>query len=119
MLVGNSRWHWASRQGAELRCWHDAPPARAPREGWSDLERWAAVGAVPQELALPTERCLQLAQVPLQAAPSWLGIDRALAAWQAWREHGAAHNVMVADAGTALSITCVDQDGCFPVWVCN
>ena len=49
--------------------------------------------------------------MPLGLAPSWLGIDRALGGWQAWREHGGP--VLVADAGTVLSLTRVDGQGRF------
>jgi type III pantothenate kinase len=72
---------------------------------------WAAVGAVPESAALPAARRLPRAAVPLRAAPPWLGIDRALAGWQAWRTGGEA--VLVADAGTVLSLTRVDRDGAF------
>ena len=72
---------------------------------------WAAVGAVPESARLPPEARLQLAEVPLAAAPPWLGIDRALAGWWAWRL--AAGPVLVADAGTVLSFTRVDREGRF------
>ena len=52
-----------------------------------------------------------LAAVPLAGAPPWLGIDRALTGWQAWRHRGGP--VLVADAGTVLSLTRVDPGGCF------
>lgn len=47
----------------------------------------------------------------MQGLPPWLGIDRALVAWGAWRQQRQA--VLVADAGTALSLTRVDAVGCF------
>jgi type III pantothenate kinase len=40
-----------------------------------------------------------------------LGVDRALAGWQAWQR--SAGPVLVADAGTALSLTWIDRQGCF------
>jgi len=49
--------------------------------------------------------------VPLQGMPGWLGVDRALAGWLAWRLCGEA--VLVADAGTVLSLTRVDRGGRF------
>ena len=66
---------------------------------------------MPTDLALPSEARLQLAEVPLLAAPPWLGIDRALAGWWGWRLVAAP--VLVADAGTVLSVTRVDRDGRF------
>ena len=114
LLVGNSRWHWAERAAAGqpegLRCWHEPGPPPAP-QGWSDLEGWAAVGAVPDGLGLPPQQRLGLERVPLAEMPPWLGVDRALAGWQAWRRQG--KGVLVADAGTCLSLTWVEGRGRF------
>jgi type III pantothenate kinase len=52
-----------------------------------------------------------LADIPLQAMPPWLGVDRALVGWRAWQLSGSP--VLVADAGTALSLTRVDAVGQF------
>ena len=141
LLIGNSRWHWAVPPLAAdgpLRVWHDLPwdGDRLEREGGGSgallpvpatgaadedaipsgvasalLLGWAAVGPVPADLVLPPEARLQLAEVPLQAAPPWLGIDRALAGWWGWRL--VAGPVLVADAGTVLSFTRVDREGRF------
>ena len=118
LLVGNSRWHWAERPatgGTEvLHCWHEPgpPPLPAgPGDPWGHLEAWAGVGTLPPERPLPPERRIGLEQVPLQRLPPWLGIDRALTGWRAWSRQGGA--VLVADAGTCLSLTCIDGDGGF------
>ena len=139
LLIGNSRWHWALpplASDSPLRVWHDLPRQgdRSEREGGgtgapvpatgaadedaipSDVASafllgWAAVGPVPADLVLPPEARLQLSEVPLQAAPPWLGIDRALAGWWGWRL--VAGPVLVADAGTVLSFTRVDREGRF------
>jgi len=139
LLIGNSRWHWAVpplTADSPLRVWHDLPwhgdrseregggtGARVPATGAADedaippgvasalLLGWAAVGPVPADLVLPPEARLLLAEVPLQAAPPWLGIDRALAGWWGWRL--VAGPVLVADAGTVLSFTRVDREGRF------
>ena len=139
LLIGNSRWHWAVpplAAGSPLRVWHDLPwhGDRSEREGKGTgapvpataaadedaipagvasalLLGWAAVGPVPADLVLPPEARLQLAEVPLQAAPPWLGIDRALAGWWGWRL--VTGPVLVADAGTVLSFTRVDREGRF------
>lgn len=111
LLIGNSRWHWAARPLAAhgpLRVWHGAGPLAVESDR---LLGWAAVGAVPEDPVLPPEVRLQLAEVPLQATPPWLGIDRALAGWWAWRL--AAGPVLVADAGTVLSFTRVNREGRF------
>ena len=79
---------------------------------------WAAVGAVPPALLTPKHQRLELADVGLGQAPAWLGIDRALAATAAWQlsgEMGLARDrgVLVADAGTVLSLTLLDGTGAF------
>ncbi len=138
VLLGNSRWHWgelgawdgAIGAGASdpllplqppleppaLRCFHTsaAPqPLPIPPGRW---RAWAAVGELPRGLDLPAERRLALDQVPLGAMPAWLGIDRALVGWGAWSRQGRLSpgtSILVADAGTALSLTLVDGDGRF------
>ena len=84
-----------------------APQAR----GAGPLVAWAAVGPVPDGPRLPPDRRVHSADVPLHRAPPWLGVDRALAGWWAWRQSGAP--VLVADAGTALSLTRVGGEGWF------
>ncbi len=112
LLIGNSRWHWALASPGGLRVEHRLPPACALEPGiLDDLVGWAAVGAVPASVALPPNRRLGLEQVPLAALPPWLGLDRALAGWLAWRRHG--RGVLVADAGTVLSLTRVEGSGRF------
>lgn len=115
LLIGNSRWHWAFSGPDGLNFWHGAPgEIAAPL---SPLLAWAAVGPVPEQaqtggVPLDPALRLQLADVPLRHPPPWLGIDRALVGWQAWRQGGGAP-VLVADAGTALSLTRVGADGSF------
>ena len=129
LLIGNSRWHWAEASasgaiaaapggaaGIDWRCW-DGPGA--DRAGWppTAIRAWAAVGPVPDDAAalLPAERRLHTAQVPLLGAPAWLGVDRALVAWQAWcrQQRLEPAPVLVADAGTVLSLTLVGRQGRF------
>lgn len=112
LLIGNSRWHWAEASSAGWRCWHQEPPepGAATAAVGVQPQAWAAVGS-PAGAALAPQRRLQLLEVPLLGAPDWLGIDRALAGWGAWR-HGRS-SVLVADAGTVLSLTLVDRDGRF------
>jgi type III pantothenate kinase len=105
LLIGNSRWHWAEGPLHARHYWSEPP-----RQAWPQApERWAAVGPLPAGLD-PAAR-ITLAQIPLAAAPGWLGVDRALAGWQAWQR--SAGPVLVADAGTALSLTWIDRQGRF------
>lgn len=69
------------------------------------------MGPIPPACGLDPRRRLSLGQVPLGQLPPWIGIDRALVGWQAWQRSRSA--VLVADAGTALSLTLVDGQGRF------
>lgn len=69
------------------------------------------MGQVPASAQLPLEQRLHLKHVPLFEQPGWLGVDRALVAWRAWCL--AAGPVLVADGGTALSLTMVTGEGRF------
>ncbi|MCP9927244.1 type III pantothenate kinase [Cyanobium sp. CH-040] len=117
LLIGNSRWHWAWGEPDALVCRSQPPPDPGAEaslglgEVLSALCAWAAVGPVPPVPGLDPRRRILLSRVPLQGMPHWLGIDRALVGWQAWRRSGSA--VLVADAGTALSLTLVDAEGRF------
>ena len=118
LLIGNSRWHWACQGLDGWRTWHAPPgfgfggaPLAALRSDGLQLAGWAAVGPIPDQLDLDGSARLGLADIPLQAIPPWLGVDRALVGWRAWQLSGSP--VLVADAGTALSLTRVDADGQF------
>ena len=116
LLIGNSRWHWACQTATGIREYVDESPAAglARLQAWADqLLGWAAVGPVPPQAGLDPSRRLTLQDVPLAGLPPWLGVDRALVGWQAWRSAAAGSSVLVADAGTVLSLTCVDRRGRF------
>jgi type III pantothenate kinase len=107
LLIGNSRWHWAAGEPGALCTW-SAPAGVGELKG---LVAWAAVGPVPACAPLPTERRLHLEDVPLLDQPDWLGVDRALVGWRAWCL--ANGSVLVADGGTALSLTLITAEGRF------
>ena len=116
LLIGNSRWHWAEMLEGRLKVWDlpclQEPPGRSLAPGPLDrITAWAAVGPVPTDGRLSEESRVSIVQVPLTGSPPWLGVDRALAGWQAWTL--ADGPVMVADAGTVLSLTRVDSRGHF------
>ena len=115
LLIGNSRWHWAHREGNEWRIDHDLPN---PDRIGSDPLIWAAVGPVPPELEHRHEYRISLSDVPLSGCPPWLGIDRALGAWVAWRRSqllglDLSRGLLLVDAGTIFSLTLLDQKGKF------
>ena len=75
----------------------------------------AALAAAATSAGLATE-FITSADVPLELAltpPVNIGIDRLLAAWLAFVEHGAPHGrgAIAVTLGTALTITCVDRGG--------
>lgn len=113
LLIGNSRWHWAEQSGTS--CWVYQHEIAAPEalDSPSDLMAWAAVGPIPQHPCLQSSRRLNLADIPLQGIPPWLGIDRALAGWGAWRAKETRVGVLVVDAGTVLSLTRISATGSF------
>ena len=117
LLIGNSRWHWAKQQAEAWQFCHSAPDPHRLQTLEVPLMAWAAVGAMPTEIALDPASRLELKNVPLKRMPPWLGIDRALAAWGALKRAKACgiltNGLLVADAGTVLSITRVTADGEF------
>ena len=113
LLIGNSRWHWAVDSPQGWRFEHtQADPGRLDQV---DLIGWAAVGPVPDHPLLRQSKRIALADVPLQGLPPWLGVDRALAGWAAWGGSSplTQQGLLVADAGTVLSLTRVRADGSF------
>ena len=111
LLIGNSRWHWAAlAPDQSLQLWHTSAAAGVKQLQPAPVA-WAAVGPVPTELERWQPQRLLTSDVPLVNLPPALGVDRALAAWGAWQQQR--QPVLVADAGTALSLTLVDAAGCF------
>ena len=115
LLIGNSRWHWAEMVGDRLRVEHSPPE---PTRIGSNLLAWAAVGPVPAQLAELQDQRVQLQDVPLPGCPPWLGVDRAIGAWQAWETSRAldldlSSGLLLVDAGTVLTITVLSPQGSF------
>ena len=117
LLIGNSRWHWAEYQADAWQFCHSDPNPLKLQTLEAHLVAWAAVGPIPAGVVLDPNRRLGLGDVPLTRMPVWLGIDRALAAWGALRRAHASgmsfSGLLVADAGTVLSLTRVTAAGDF------
>ncbi len=113
LLIGNSRWHWAEQTGNSHWVYQHEAAAPEALEAPSDLLSWAAVGVIPNHPGLHSSKRLNLSAIPLQGIPPWLGIDRALAGWGAWRANQNRVGVLVVDAGTVLSLTRISADGSF------
>ena len=114
LLIGNSRWHWGDWHPTGLQRQWDCSPEDGLNQ-WHEqrAELWAAVGPVSQDLAADQGSRVAASDIPLAGQPAGLGVDRALAAWEAWMQAGACLPVFVADAGTALSLTLADGEGRF------
>ena len=115
LLIGNSRWHWAQQHDKGVRFDHGDPD---PGRIGTDPPIWAAVGPVPEQLMAHQDLRIRLEDVPLPQAPPWLGVDRALGAWMAWRcsqerKLDCSRGLLLVDAGTVMSLTRVTADGCF------
>ncbi len=117
LLIGNTRWHWAENAGGSWEFSHTLPDPARIKFAKIHLDAWASVGDLPSELSLDPVHRLSLQDVPIRQAPTWLGIDRALAAWgalQRAKEHGLDKaGILVADAGTVLSLTRVTAEARF------
>lgn len=113
LLIGNSRWHWAQRSPRGAWSYSHAQPQLSALADFPPLYAWAAVGPVPDHSVLTPNRRFSLDAIPLRDVPPWLGIDRALAGWEAWIQSRRLGPLMVVDAGTVLSLTRVSSNGGF------
>ena len=117
LMIGNSRWHWASKKKENWKYFHTLPnPIEFKDKDYSQLT-WAAVGSVPKNIKLCPSKKITLDNIPLSNLPTNLGIDRALASWSAFQKHLSLENkkqdLIVIDAGTVLSVTKITNKGKF------
>ena len=116
-MIGNSRWHWAIEKTESWHFFHTTPDPQKIKSLKNPLNAWAAVGPISRDLSLDAAKRLELIDVPLQKLPPWVGIDRALAGWRAFQKAKSsnAHSlgILVADAGTVLSLTRISSNGEF------
>ncbi len=116
-MIGNSRWHWALKRQQKWEYSHSEPLLNLESSRALSITKWAAVGTVPQQIFLNPKSELQLKDIPLLKIPDWLGIDRALGGWSAFKKAQSKSEqdsgLLVADAGTVLSITKITSNGEF------
>ena len=117
LMIGNTRWHWASVVNKTLKYFHTPPnPIEFANKDYSQLT-WASVGTVPENIKLTPSKKIILDNVPLSNLPSHLGIDRALASWSAFKKHLSSKSkekdLIIIDAGTILSVTKITNIGEF------
>ena len=96
---------------------HTPPDISKFNEIKKNLWRWAAVGPIPLEIRLDQSKSISLGDIPLKNLPSWLGIDRALGSWAALQKAKSLNlhskGLLIADAGTILSLTLITPNGEF------
>ena len=117
LMIGNTRWHWASKVNKTWKYFHTPPnPIEFANKDYSQLT-WASVGTVPENIKLTPSKKIILDNVPLSNLPSHLGIDRALASWSAFKKHLSSKSkekdLIIMDAGTILSVTKITNKGEF------
>jgi len=118
LMVGNTRWHWATKVQEEWKYFHTNPnPIEFKDKNYSELS-WASVGPIPENLKLSPSKKINLDDVPLINLPSNLGIDRALASWSAYKKQSSLkrrkkQDLIVIDAGTIMSVTKITKQGEF------
>ena len=116
-MIGNTRWHWASKIQNNWKFFHTSPnPIEFKDKDYSQLS-WASVGTIPDNIQLSSSKKINLDYIPLINLPSTLGIDRALASWSAFKKQSYLKNkrqgLIVIDAGTILSVTRITKKGEF------
>ena len=117
LMIGNTRWHWASKIKKDWKYFHTSPnPFEYTDKDYSQLI-WASVGPVPENIKLCSSKKIILENVPLKNLPPNLGIDRALASWSAFTKQSTLkskdQDFIVIDAGTILSVTKITSKGEF------
>ena len=117
LMIGNTRWHWASKIKEEWKYFHTSPnPVEFQNKDFSQI-CWGSVGQLPENIKLCPSKKIKLDDVPLSNLPSNLGIDRALASWSAFQKQSSLRSqkqgLIVIDAGTILSITKITEKGEF------
>ncbi len=117
LLIGNTRWHWAMKKGTQWSFFHTAPESQKLKSLNNVLWKWAAVGPIPSDIELDPSRLIKIEHIPLLNLPSWLGIDRALVGWGAYQKAKSkklhSKGILIADAGTILSLTRITANGEF------
>ncbi len=117
LMIGNTRWHWASKIKKTWKYFHTSPnPIEFKDKDYSQLT-WASVGPVPKNIKLCPSKKIIIDNVPLNNLPSNVGIDRALAAWSAFKKNSSLKSkkldLIIIDAGTILSVTKITNKGEF------
>ena len=118
LLIGNSRWHWALKTQNSWNFINTSLESEHRQYLNMPLSAWAGVGSIPRHINLDPNLQVTLKDIPLLNAPHWLGIDRALASWTAFKKAKELstmpeNGLLIADAGTIMSINRINGNGKF------
>ena len=117
LLIGNSRWHWAIQKDQKWIFSHTSPIDNTKQSFPVPIKNWAAVGSIPNHLYLDPLKEIHIKDIPLLKVPPWIGIDRVLGGWGAFKKakKKGIHKkgIIVADAGTIFSVTKITSNGEF------
>ena len=112
LLIGNSRFHWAAKIGNQYKFTHSPIGNLIPNEIKTENLLWASVGS-HQTNFLKKENQLKIEDINLKNFPKYFGIDRALGSFAALKNtyNPDKKNIIIADFGTILSITKINEKG--------
>lgn len=112
LLVGNSRLHWAEKINQDLKFSHSLLSDELPRTINFNNLIWASVGHYPT-VFLNKRNEIKTHDINMHKIPTHFGVDRALACFAAFNhiENVLNKNIVIADFGTTLSITKINQKG--------
>ena len=112
LLVGNSRLHWAEKINQDLKFSHSLLSDELPRTINFNNLIWASVGHYPT-VFLNKRNEIKSHDINMHKIPTHFGVDRALACFAAFNhiENVLNKNIVIADFGTTLSITKINQKG--------
>ncbi len=117
LVIGNTRWHWAFRKSNSWHFLNTFPDPQTLQSKAIKLIAWTSVGKVPEINQIKAARKINLLDIPLLNLPPWIGIDRALGAWAAFKQERdlgkTSKGLLIADAGTVLSLTKIKANGQF------
>ena len=112
LLIGNSRLHWATKIDNKYEFTHSPISNQEPNEIKKENILWASVGRYETNF-LKKENELKIQDIRIKNFPKYFGIDRALGSFAALKttDNPYKKNIVIADFGTILSITKINEKG--------
>ena len=112
LLIGNSRLHWAEYKNNSYKFTHSRIKDPLSKTLNQDKLIWASVGD-ESNFKLNQNNQIKTEDINLLNIPHHFGVDRALSCFYASRklENPNKKNIIIADFGTTLSITKINDEG--------